>query len=168
MRMPTNRSESYRFTDVAPILAQTFEVSDLASCVCSQIKAVQGTKTCICVHNVSATVHLLSIVQGQPLPESLPCLHRGAAFDGTTSHTNSMLQVANGASAADAVSQHPLPEVSASQLVIVDGVPSLELSNLSSMPDGVYVGGIQNAPDQVVSHQLVSCHMPVVLAQIGS
>ena len=30
MRMPTNRTESYRFTDVAPIIAQTFEVRAVA------------------------------------------------------------------------------------------------------------------------------------------
>ena len=27
MRMPTNRSEAYRFTDLAPIMAESFEVS---------------------------------------------------------------------------------------------------------------------------------------------
>lgn len=75
-----------------------------------------------------------------------------------------VLQIANGNGAEDAVRQHPLQEASASQLVIIDGVASLELSNLSSMPDGVYVGGIQNAPSQVVSHQLVSCQTPVHLA----
>lgn len=53
--------------------------------------------------------------------------------------------------------QHPLEAASTSRLVIVDGVPSAELSSLASMPDGVYVGGIQNAPAQAVSQHLVSC-----------
>lgn len=68
-----------------------------------------------------------------------------------------MLQVANGNGAKDAVTQHPLLEASTSQLVIVDGIPSLQLSNLSGMPDGVYIGGLESAPSQVVSQQLVRC-----------
>lgn len=67
-----------------------------------------------------------------------------------------LLQIPNGSGVKDAVTEHPLEEASTSQLVIVDGIPSLELSNLSSMPDDVYVGGIQHAPSQVVSQQLVS------------
>ncbi|KAL3132695.1 hypothetical protein ABBQ32_009205 [Trebouxia sp. C0010 RCD-2024] len=89
MRMPTNRTESYRFTDVAPIMAETFEAP-------------------------------------------------------------------GGAGADDAAGQHPLEEASASQLVIVDGIPSLQLSNLSSIPKNVFVGGIQHAPNQVISEQLGS------------
>lgn len=68
----------------------------------------------------------------------------------------SLLQIPNGTGAKDTVTQHPLEKSSTSQLVIVDGIPSLELSNLSSLPDDVYVGGVQHAPSQVVSQQLVS------------
>lgn len=85
--MPTNRTEAYRFTDVAPIMAETFQVADSGD-------------------------------------------------------------------AGEAVNQHPLDAASSSQLVIVDGVISAELSSLSSIPDGVYVGGIHNAPAQPVSQHL--------------
>lgn len=68
----------------------------------------------------------------------------------------SLLQAPGGAGADDAAGQHPLEEASASQLVIVDGIPSLQLSNLSSIPKNVFVGGIQHAPNQVISEQLVS------------
>lgn len=87
MRMPTNRSEAYRFTDVAPIMSASF-------------------------------------------------------------------QVASGDGAEEAVGQHPLDAATSSRLVIVDGVASPELSSLCSMPDGMYIGGIQNAPSQAVSQQL--------------
>lgn len=87
MRMPTNRSEAYRFTDLAPIMAESFEV-------------------------------------------------------------------ANGDGAGEAVAHHSFEAASTSQLVIADGVYSAELSSMSSMPDGVYIGGIHNAPDQAVSHHL--------------
>lgn len=70
-----------------------------------------------------------------------------------------------GAGAEDAARQHPLEEASASQLVIVDGIPSLELSNLSSIPENVFVGGIQHAPSQVVSEQLVSLNTLLASAQ---
>ena len=72
-----------------------------------------------------------------------------------------MLQVANSAGSESAVGQHALQAASASQLVIVDGIPCLQLSNLSDMPEGVYIGGIQNAPSQVISHQLVSSAFPL-------
>lgn len=68
------------------------------------------------------------------------------------------VKVASGNGAEEAVGQHPLDAATSSRLVIVDGVASPELSSLSSMPDGVYVGGIENAPSQAVSQQLVSCY----------
>ena len=70
--------------------------------------------------------------------------------------SSSLLQIPNGSGVKDTVTEHPLEEASTSQLVIIDGIPSPELSNLSSMPNDVYVGGIQHAPSQVVSQQLVS------------
>ncbi len=65
-----------------------------------------------------------------------------------------LLQVASGHDGGHAVADHPLE--AAAQLVIVDGAPSAELSSLSGLPDGVYVGGIHNAPSQAVSQNLVS------------
>ena len=67
------------------------------------------------------------------------------------------VKVASGDGAEEAVGQHPLDAATSSRLVIVDGVASPELSSLCSMPDGMYIGGIQNAPSQAVSQQLVSC-----------
>ncbi len=64
--------------------------------------------------------------------------------------------MASGDGAEEAVGQHPLDAATSSRLVIVDGVVSPELSSMSSMPDGVYIGGIENAPSQAVSQQLVS------------
>ena len=69
-------------------------------------------------------------------------------------------QIASGSNAEAAASQYPLQEAAASQLVIVDGLLSLELSSLSSMPDGVYVGGVKDAPSQIVAAQLVSVGRP--------
>lgn len=67
------------------------------------------------------------------------------------------VKVADNGDAGEAVNQHPLDAASSSQLVIVNGVISAELSSLASIPDGVYVGGIQHAPAQAVSQHLVSC-----------
>lgn len=67
------------------------------------------------------------------------------------------VKVADNGDAGEAANQHPLDAASSSQLVIVDGVISADLSSLSSIPDGVYVGGIQHAPAQAVSQHLVSC-----------
>lgn len=157
MRMPTSRNESYRFTDVAPIMAQSFEVNH----------EFQPTAICCTANHplapcVSASLHsILTHIKG----------HSALAMHATTirrfvanlpddrfnmSVSLSLLQMPNGSGVKDTVTEHPLEEASTSQLVIVDGIPSLELSNLSNMPDDVYVGGIQHAPSQVVSQQLVS------------
>ena len=67
------------------------------------------------------------------------------------------VKAASGDGAEEAVGQHPLDAATSSRIVIVDGVVSLDLSSVSSVPDGVYIGGIENAPSQAVSQQLVSC-----------
>ena len=74
------------------------------------------------------------------------------------------MKVANCGDTGEAVNQHPLDAASSSQLVIVNGVLSAELSSLSSIPDGVYVGGLQHAPAQAVSQHLVSCALDISTA----
>jgi hypothetical protein len=48
-----------------------------------------------------------------------------------------------------------LPEADLTRLVVVNGALRPELSDLSGLPEGVYVGGIQGAPEAVAS-KLVS------------
>ena len=89
--------------------------------------------------------NLLSTCTTQSFSLSL-ALHQAALY----------VKAASGDGAKEAVGQHPLDAATSSRLVVVDGVVSPELSSVSSMPDGVYIGGIENAPSQAVSQQLVS------------
>ena len=65
------------------------------------------------------------------------------------------LQAVDGANPAEAVEQHSLEAASASRLVLVNGILSAQLSSLSSLPDGIYVGNLTDAPEQAVSQNLV-------------
>ena len=49
----------------------------------------------------------------------------------------------------------PLPEADLTRLVLVNGKLRLELSDLSGLPEGVYLGSIQAAPEATAS-KLVS------------
>lgn len=87
MRMPNSRVEAYRFTDLAPIMSESFQAVD-------------------------------------------------------------------GANPVEAVERHSLEAASASRLVLVNGILSAQLSSLSSLPDGTYVGNLTDAPEQAVSQNL--------------
>ena len=54
------------------------------------------------------------------------------------------------------LSSHVLREDNELRAVIVDGVLDQGLSNLSGLPDGVYIGGIRDAPEELVAMRLVS------------
>ena len=64
-------------------------------------------------------------------------------------------EVAAGA-AKGMLSSHVLREDNELRAVIVDGCLDQGLSNLSGLPDGVYIGSIQDAPEEVVAMRLVS------------
>ena len=49
------------------------------------------------------------------------------------------------------LSQDPVNRV-----VLVDGIPNWELSSITALPVGVYVGGLQDAPQATVEAHLVS------------
>ena len=162
MRMPTNRTESYRFTDVAPIMAQSFEVRHVPQPAAMRYYANEHhpASQSQVPHQFWCTI--LNDVKGLQLQQCtvvmmlmLICPRQASQHFILSIHL-SFLQIPNGSGAKDTVTQHPLEESSASQLVIVDGIPSSELSNLSGLPDDVYVGGAQHAPSQVVAQQLVS------------
>ena len=158
MRMPTNRNESYRFTDVAPIMAQSFEVrhNPWPAAMSCNMKRRPSASSILMYFGASTVLTGLQLRQCTvAITLMLICLRQASQRSDMSVHL-SLLQIPDGTGAKDTVIQHPLEESSTSQLVIIDGVPSLELSNLSSMPDDVYVGGVQHAPSQVVSQQLVS------------
>ena len=50
------------------------------------------------------------------------------------------------AAAAAAVARHPLDEAAGCRVVVRNGVVDKGLSDLSSLPDGVFVGGLADAP----------------------
>ena len=47
-----------------------------------------------------------------------------------------------------ALLEAPLPETENSRLVFVNGVYSADLSNVSALPEGIYVGNLDNLPDK--------------------
>ena len=80
----------------------------------------------------------------------------------STPLTNTHPQASSGSApiSAQVVSERfPLPEAAHTRLVIVNGTLRPELSDLSGLPDGVYVGGIQGAP-ATAAKLLVRCSYP--------
>ena len=62
------------------------------------------------------------------------------------------------AAAAAAVGRHPVDEAAGCRVVVRNGVIDRSLSDLSALPDGVFVGSLADAPAEV-SAQLVSISM---------
>ena len=64
------------------------------------------------------------------------------------------------AAAAAAVERHPLDEAAGCRMVVRNGVLDKGLSDLSSLPDGVFVGRLADAPAEA-SAQLVRASAPL-------
>lgn len=52
---------------------------------------------------------------------------------------------------AEMVSAHVFPEAASSYVTLVNGVMRPELSQLSGLPKGTYVGSLQGAPTEVAA-----------------
>lgn len=66
------------------------------------------------------------------------------------------LQVQVGDVGQDAVDQRSLDIHPAHRLVVVDGQVSAQLSSVSDLPDGVFIGSLQDVPNSATSESLVS------------
>lgn len=79
-----------------------------------------------------------------------------------------MLQVTVGEIDQEAADQRNLDTDPAHKLVVVDGQVSAQLSNMAGLPDGVFIGSLQDAPNQATADQLVSQGNHLHFAAVGA
>ena len=134
MRMPSNRQEEFRYTDLSPILKAQIQASasalnDHASPVLSIVtRAFRACVTPACLVCLSPVWCLLQ----SPLTSNAD---RQVLTDDMTE-----------SAALAAIGRHPLDEAAGCRVVVRNGVVDRDLTDLSSLPDGVFVGSLADAP----------------------